>query len=199
MLTDTQMIELSRKMDVPLVGCFFKDTLPKLEYNKSYVVNLQDEYNEDGTLNSGSHWTCFQIQKYPNGVVEGLYFDPTGVAPPTDVIKAYKKLTKKEHFPYNTKDIQSALNNACGWYCLAYLHYINAFSHRSKNLYDDTDTFLSFFDDLNKSADFKKNEYILKQFFQPKDPKLRKEIDVFGDGIDRIVNDDCSRIDLTKV
>jgi hypothetical protein len=131
--------------------------------------------------------------------VEGLYFDPTGVAPPKDVINKYKQLTKKEHFPYNTKDIQSALNNACGWYCLAFLHYINAFSHRSKNLYDDADTFLSFFDDLNKSADFKKNEYILKQFFQPKDPKLRKEIDVFGDGIDRIVEKDNKRIDLTKV
>jgi hypothetical protein len=48
------------------------------------------------------------------------------------------------------------------------------------------------FDDLNKSVDFKKNEYILKHFFQPKDPKLRKEIDVMtnpeeivsGDGAD---------------
>jgi len=39
----------------------------------------------------------------------------------------------------------------------------------------------------------------LKQFFQPKDPKLRKEIDVFGDGIDRIVEKDNERIDLTKV
>ena len=199
MLTDYQMKELADKMDIPLVGCYFKDTLPSLEYNKAYVVNLEDEYDDNGMLNQGSHWTCFQIQKYPNGVVEGIYFDPTGVAPPLDVIKAYKKLTKKEHFPYNTKDIQSCLNNACGWYCLAFIHYINAFSHRSKNLYDDTDVFLSFFDDLNKSIDFKKNEYILRQFFQPKDPKLRKEINVLGDGIVRIVNNDNERVDLTKV
>jgi hypothetical protein len=33
------------------------------------------------------------------------------------------------------------------------------------------------FDDLNKSVDFKKNEYILLHFFRSKDPKLRKEID----------------------
>jgi len=34
------------------------------------------------------------------------------------------------------------------------------------------------FDDLNKSVDFKKNEYILKHFFRSEDPSLRKEIDV---------------------
>ena len=41
--------------------------------------------------------------------------------------------------------------------------------------------FLDFFDDLNTSADFKKNEFILKHFFQSKDPAKRREIDVFTD------------------
>ncbi len=83
--------------------------------------------------------------------------------------------------PYNTKDIQSLMSDACGWYCCAFLHFINNFSHRTKNLYNDTDNFLEMFDDLNKSVDFKKNEFMLKHFFQPNDPKLRKEIDVFCD------------------
>jgi hypothetical protein len=34
------------------------------------------------------------------------------------------------------------------------------------------------FDDLNKSVDFKKNEYILKHFFRSEDPAQRREIDV---------------------
>ena len=40
--------------------------------------------------------------------------------------------------------------------------------------------FLHYFDDLNKSIDWKKNEYILKMLFQSSDPALRKEIDVIG-------------------
>jgi hypothetical protein len=34
------------------------------------------------------------------------------------------------------------------------------------------------FEDLNKSVDFKKNEYILKHFFRSSDPSLRTEVDV---------------------
>jgi hypothetical protein len=37
---------------------------------------------------------------------------------------------------------------------------------------------MDFFDDLNVEVDFKKNEFILKQFFQSADPALRKQIDV---------------------
>jgi hypothetical protein len=83
--------------------------------------------------------------------------------------------------PYNKKDIQSLMNDACGWFCVAYLHFINAFPQRSGDLYDDTEGFLSLFDDLNTSCDFKKNEYILKHFFQASDPTLRKPISVEGE------------------
>ncbi len=41
--------------------------------------------------------------------------------------------------------------------------------------------FLDLFDDLDKSADWKKNEYVLKHFFQSKDPEKRKAIEVFAD------------------
>jgi hypothetical protein len=199
MLTDSQMETLAGKMSVPLVDCLFKDQMPKtFEYNKSYVINLEDEFKEDGTLNVGSHWTCLQVNKYPNGKVESMYFDAYGCAPPTDVLKCFKRTTGKEHMPYNTKDIQSLMANCCGYFCLAYLHYINAFPNRTKNLYDDTDCFLSFFDDLNKSIDFKKNEYILKQFFEAKDPTLRRKIEVVGGDNDRIVESD-DRPDLMKV
>ena len=37
---------------------------------------------------------------------------------------------------------------------------------------------MDMFDDLNKSCDFKKNEFILKHFFRAENPELRKEIDV---------------------
>jgi hypothetical protein len=55
--------------------------------------------------------------------------------------------------PYTEKDVQSLMSNACGYYCCALIHYINAWQHRTKGLYSDVDMFLHYFDDLNKSTE----------------------------------------------
>lgn len=200
MLTDRQLEELSVKMNIPLEDIIFKDQCPdKFKFNKSYIINLEDEYDEGGNLQSGSHWTCLQINKYPNGTIQSIYFDPFGSPPPKSIIECFKRTTGKSHFPHNTKDIQSLMSNACGWYCCAFLHFINNFSHRMKDLYVDTDNFLEYFDDLNKSVDFKKNEYILKMFFQPKDPSKRKEIEVIADPTTIDTDNNGARIDIMDI
>lgn len=182
MLTDSQLYELADKMNIPLEDVIFKTECPnKFEFNKSYIFNLDDEYDEKGHLKSGSHWTCLQINKYPNDTIQAIYFDAYGAPPPESIKKCFKRTTGKDKIPFCEKDIQSLMSNACGWYCCAYLHFINNFSHRTKDLYADTENYLSMFDDLNKSVDFKKNEFILKHFFQPKDPKLRKAIEIIAD------------------
>ena len=200
MLTDSQLKELSVKMNIPLVGVIFKDQSPKtFKFNKSYIINLEDEYDEKGVLQSGSHWTCLQVNKYPNGNIQGIYFDPFGTPPPKDIIETYKRTTGKNYFPHTSKDIQSLMSNACGWYCCAYLHFINNFSHRTKDLYSDTENFLDFFDDLNKSVDFKKNEYILKHFFQPKDNNKRKDISIIANPNTIDTDTNGERFDMMKV
>lgn len=200
MLSDYQLDQLSEKMNIPLESIIFKNECPKkFEFNKSYIINLEDSFNEKGELQQGSHWTCLQVNKYPNGLVQGIYFDPFGIGPPEDIKKCYKRTTGKEHLPYNKKDIQSMMCNACGWYCAAFLHFINNFSHREKDLYLDTDHFLELFEDLNKSVDFKKNEFILKHFFQPKDPKLRKEINVFSNPETIYTDNNGPTVDMMKV
>jgi len=177
-LTNTQVWELAEKMRVPLCFCDFKSKLKnkKLQYNKSYVVNMEDEFDEDGQRNSGSHYVCFQINQYPNGKKESIYFDSFG-APQPDTITEYVGGI----MPHNDKDVQSLMNEACGWYCLAFLHYINAYDGKTGDLYTDANHFISLFDDLNKSRDHLKNEFILKHFFRSADPKLRKPISV-GNG-----------------
>ena len=84
--------------------------------------------------------------------------------------------------PYNTKDIQSLMNSVCGWYCLAFLHYINAYDKRSKDLYTDCEDFTDLFDDLNKSCDHLKNENILKHFLGVKMKKngspLKSQVEI---------------------
>lgn len=176
MLTDTQIWDLAGRMNIPLVFVGFKDQLKDeiLQYNKSYIINLDDEFDEKGNRNEGSHWTCFQVNKYLNDKIEGVYMDSYGVKYP----EAVKEFINRD-IPYTTKDIQSLAGNFCGFACLAYLHYINAYPERSKDLYTDTSDFLDLFEDLNKSVDWKHNEYMLKMFFQSSDPAKRKPIEVF--------------------
>ncbi len=176
-LTDVQIKDLSKKMNIPLGGIYFKDEIPKLQFNKSYFINMEDCEDEKGQLNPGTHWVFLQVTKYPNDEVAPIYFDSYGQPPPENVKKAVSLITKK-HLPHTKKDIQSLMNNACGFYCLAMGHFINASQYRTGNIYNDVSNFLDFFDDLNTEVDFKKNEYILKHFFRSSEKELRKDIDV---------------------
>jgi len=203
MLTDEQIEDLSQRMGIPLAGCFFKDELPKtLETNKSYLINIQDSEDEEGNRNEGTHWTFLQINKTPNGQIEPIYFDPYGQPPPESVKKAVTKSFNK-YLPYTKKDVQSLMNNACGFYCLAMGHFLNKCPLRTGHFYNDVEEFLDIFDDLNTSVDWKKNEYLLKMFFQSEDPTKRKDIDVHSqthDDYERILNEDeKGGIDLMKI
>ena len=196
-LTDTQLKELAKKMGFNLESVCFKDELPyKVKSNTSYIINLENEFDEDGEPNSGTHWCCFQVNKYPNGKVEPIYFDPYGMPPP-EIVKKTVERSFGQKLPFCEKDIQSLMNNACGWYCCAFLHFINASQFRSQDLYMDVGAFLDMFDDLNKSIDFKKNEYILKHFFQA--PDIKNNIDV-GIRPANIMSDDTGEgVDMGKV
>lgn len=193
MLTDNQIHELARRMSVPLAGCFFKDELPrKIDTNETYIINLQDSADDEGNYNEGTHWTMLQVNKTPNGTLEPIYFDPYGKEPPEAVNKAIKD-NFNMYLPFTKKDIQSLMNNACGFYCLALAHFINVCKLRSGHFYNDVEEFLDMFDDLNVSVDWKKNEYILKMFFQDEDPSKRIKPDNLHqthDDYERIINED---------
>jgi hypothetical protein len=190
-LSNTEVFELAKKMQVPLVFCNFKTKLKehKLKYNRSYIINLEDEFDEYGERNSGSHYVCFQINKYPNGKTEGIYFDSFG-QPQPDTLTEYLGGI----LPHNDKDVQSLMANACGWYDLAFLHYINSFSGRTGDLYTDANHFINMFEDLNKSKDHLKNEFVLKHFFRSADPALRKPINVGGE----VLNSETITSDTNK-
>lgn len=182
MLTNIQLEELCEKMDVPLETIVFKDQLadiPPIKNNRAYIVNMENEIGEDGVPNQGSHWVCFQRNQYPSGKTASIYFDSYG-SRPSQAVQEFMG----EDPPRNTVNIQSLMNDACGWYCCAFLHYINAYKGRTGNLYIDTDQFVNMFHDLDKQHDYKYNEYVLKHFFQSADPSLRKPITVKENGLD---------------
>jgi hypothetical protein len=198
MLTDTQLYELADKMNIPLETICFKDKLPKkLKYNRSYIINLDDSVDEEGNKSEGTHWTCLQVNKDKDGRVTPLFFDPYG-AGPSESIKKFVLDNTGKGLPHTTKDVQSLMNNACGWFCCAFLHFVNAWSHRTGDLYDDAENFMNIFDDLNKSVDWKKNEYLLKMFFQSKDKAKRNDISVIADTND-IMEQDTGGGDLGKI
>lgn len=169
MLNNHQLTDLAQRMRIPLEGVFFKSQLKdmKLQFNKSYIINLEDEYGSDGEENLGSHYTTFQYNKYPDGEHKVVYFDSFGVDAPIEVLE----FCKVKAIPHNTKDIQSLMNEACGWFCLAFLHFINSWEGRSKDLYEDCEHFTSLFHDLNVEKDHKFNEWVLKMFFKSPDDK----------------------------
>ena len=152
---------------------------------------MQDSETDDGDQNSGTHWIMAYVRETPNKTIQPIYFDPYGCPPPENVKNIIEKQTNKK-LPYTTKDIQSLMNNACGFYCLALAHFICSSKYRSNDLYSDVDNFMDMFDDLNSSIDWKKNEYLLRQFFQSEDPNKRKEINVLPDHsfYDKILNED---------
>ena len=81
----------------------------------TFGKDLEDEFDEDGEPNTGTHWVGLQINEYPNGKTEGIYFDPYGQPPPIDVQKAIERtLGKGATSPYVKKYVQSLMNNACG-------------------------------------------------------------------------------------
>lgn len=186
-LTDTQIFDLAKRMKIPLVFCDFKTKLKskKLQYNKTYIVNLEDEFDADGQRNDGSHYTAFQVNKYPNGKIERCYFDPFGAPAP----QAVEEFVGGGHIPYNTKDIQSLMNSACGWYALGWSYWINCYEDRSRDLYTDCETFTDLFDDLSKGIDHKHNEFVLKHFFRSSDASKRKPVEVWAQGEGRIPAD----------
>lgn len=175
-LTNDQLFNLSKKMKIPLVFADFKSDLKnhKLQHNKFYIVNLENEFDENGKSNDGTHWVAFQSNKYKNGHVENIYFDSYGLPAPLEI----SEFLHEKNVPYNRKDLQSLLGDICGYFCLAFGHFINAFEGRTGDLYTDTNHFLDCFDDLSKSMDYEKNEYILKMFFQSSDPKQRIPISI---------------------
>ena len=82
-----------------------------------------------------THWTCMQVN------IRVIKSDPYSLT--LMALLAKKKFVDTgKKLPYTEKDVQSLMNNACGYYYAAFLHYINAWQHRTKDLYSDVDMFL---------------------------------------------------------
>lgn len=132
-------------------GCFTKDDL-------NYIPEGNTVYN----LNGQSHWTA--MVKDGN---DYFYFDSYGVVPPQlledmilnrrfgimEGLNAEPKRFKNDGFYlYNTKEIQAINSSSCGYYCCAFLKWLD----KSKNKIKAFRDFQNLFSDK-----YLKNEEVL--------------------------------------
>ena len=90
-------------------GVFMKDQLPDKLERGSYVINLQSSKEGNGT-----HWVCLYYT--PNF---SYYYDSYGFIAPLEV---QNKITP---YMYNDLEIQDIDSTACGFYCVAFILYLN--------------------------------------------------------------------------
>lgn len=135
-------------------GVFCKNQLPKKLINGSFVINMENDKDDKGNINPGSHWVALFIDHHMNP----YYFDSFGFPPPQDVIKFCKKTNKK--IAYSQKQIQDVKSHCCGYYALSFCKYMSNKSDPRLSTLNKFDNFLNMFSD-----DVKKNEQILKSFF----------------------------------
>ena len=139
--------DLAQKYNLPLVGVYSKDELPKKIQVGSYIINLQDS-----TEGCGSHWCLIKIFDKKNA----LYFDSFGQPLPLEVLHF---LRQYKPVPYSNRQIQNIDSSRCGLYCIACDRYMSTIKRR--NMLEQFDDFLNMF-----TGDTKKNDAILVDYLK---------------------------------
>ena len=156
MLTNFQLIDLAKKLNINLVNVCSKDELNKvIPKVGGYIINLENSYNGYGT-----HWCSFLIYEEIDGNMNGLYHDSYGIRPPIEVENYIKQISNKK-IGYNTRQIQKIETTECGWYALNWL-YCMQYKRQSNNMIEDYNIYMNkFSNDLNQELK------ILKELFKP--------------------------------
>ena len=111
-LTNFQIQNICNQVGIKLNGIYMKDELSSNISNGNYIVNLQN-HNEEG-----SHWVCFLKSK--NNI---YWFDSFGCPPMQNEVNIFKQ----NHYNvyYSSVQIQSMTSILCGFFCIAYLYFVN--------------------------------------------------------------------------
>jgi hypothetical protein len=148
MLSNFDLEDMAEKDGLDLIGVYSKNKLPTSRRVGSYVINMEDA--EDG---NGTHWVAFKI--FENG--KCCYFDSFGVIYPKDVgdfLSVFKPIAT------NNRPIQDINSIKCGYFCLSFIKYFNNFNLKN-DVYEAYDDFLNCF-----SNDPKKNDKIVTELLK---------------------------------
>lgn len=145
-MTNVDLEEKARRLNIPLVGVFSKDKLPPIAKAGGYIINLQNEGDGPGT-----HWTAFYVEGSSRA-----YFDSFGVIPPLSVQRFLKR------YYFSEKHIQNIQSEICGYYVLYFIWFMWNHRFRIKDLRKRFCAFLRLF-----SSDPTKNKRLLQKYIAP--------------------------------
>lgn len=111
--SDIQLKGYAEKMGLPLNNILMRDEMNELDKDGFYIINL------DNSNGNGTHWTS--LFYHP---LNSYYFDSYGFVPPLEVEKKIKP------YIYNDADIQDFNSEACGYYALAFIKFLNDKSNK---------------------------------------------------------------------
>lgn len=106
--SDTQLKEYTEKLGLPLNNILMRDEMNELKKDGFYIINL------DNSNGNGTHWTSLYFHP-----LNSCYFDSYGFVPPLEVEQKIKP------YIYNDADIQDFNSEACGYYALAFIKFLN--------------------------------------------------------------------------
>lgn len=136
--SDIQLKGYAEKMGLPLNNILMRDEMNELDKDGFYIINL------DNSNGNGTHWTS--LFYHP---LNSYYFDSYGFVPPLEVEKKIKP------YIYNDADIQDFNSEACGYYALAFIKFLNDKSNKEVAFKE----FLRLF-----KSNTKENDDILKKY-----------------------------------
>lgn len=142
MLSNIEIQNFCSEYGIPLDFIDSKNRLPKQLKPGNYIINLQDRHEGNGT-----HWVALKVLDNDTG----LYYDSFGISPPLEVSMRLKNVLS------NRDTVQDLQSNACGFYCIAFLHFFE--SHTPRSFY--LNTFNKMF-----SPDTSKNAQVLNYYIQ---------------------------------
>ena len=140
-LTDVEIEEILDKMKVSnFNGIYARDELTKEDMEKGFYI-----FNLDSEEGPGTHW----VAVYYDDVFPSIYCDSFGFPPPIEIEQLITP------YIYNKKQIQDINSSSCGYFCIAFIDFLN--DNKRRNVYHTFDAFINIFDD----KDTKKNEDLL--------------------------------------
>ena len=111
LLSNFDIIDVCKYLDLPLVGIYMKDQLPPKKNAPIgyYIINMQSS-----TEGNGTHWVC--LCNIPD---KRFYFDSFANGPPQLV----EKFMNGDKYFINPTRLQYENSEFCGWYCMAIMYF----------------------------------------------------------------------------
>lgn len=157
-LSNLDIIKICSVLNIPLIGVFSKNELPKKSSkNGFYVINLENSKDKFGNILPGTHWLALYLFDNKNA----LYCDSYGVEPPIEIIN----FCKNRVLYYNNTEFQSYGSECCGWFAIMFCDFFN--THKNGSIEKRFNHFINHF-----VKRYMHNNIICQKYFEKRFKKL---------------------------